>query len=282
MRDMADHSKVVLITGTSSGIGLACARHLAERGFRVFGTRRRPEGAPASFQELAMDVNDDASVLHAIEAIHQQAGRIDVLVNNAGLGYAGAIEDTSIHEARAQLETNFFGTLRLCQAVLPRMRAQGGGRIINISSIGGLIALPFQGMYCASKFAVEGMTEALRMEVRPFGIEVSLVEPGDFRTEFTRHRIRVKASGQGSSYAEQMQVSLGIMERDEQRGPSPVAVAKLIEKIIEAKNPRLRYSVGMFPQRLAISLRRLLPAWLFERIIASTYEVPAARSRMPR
>jgi NAD(P)-dependent dehydrogenase (short-subunit alcohol dehydrogenase family) len=220
-----------------------------------------------------MDVTDDDSVAHAIDTIYQQAGRIDVVVNNAGIGIAGAIEDTSMAEARAQFETNLFGVLRVCRAIVPRMRAQGGGRIINISSIGGLIALPFQGLYCASKFALEGMTEALRMEVAPFGIKVSLVEPGDFRTAFTQNRSRVAASGEGSAYDAQMQISLAIMERDEQRGPAPIAVARLVETIIAARNPRLRYSVGMFHQRLAILLRRVLPAAWFEYLIAASYEL---------
>jgi NAD(P)-dependent dehydrogenase (short-subunit alcohol dehydrogenase family) len=270
---MRQESRVVLVTGTSSGIGRACAVHLAGRGFRVFGARRRLEQAADTFQEIAMDVTDDDSVAHGIDAIYQQAGRIDVVVNNAGLGFAGAIEDTSMAEARAQFETNLFGTLRVCRAVLPRMRAQGGGRIINVSSIGGLIALPFQGLYCASKFAVEGMTEALRMEVEPFGIHVSLVEPGDFRTAFTQNRSRVAASGKSSVYDAQMQISLGIMERDEQRGPAPIAVARLVEKIIAAHHPRLRYSVGMFHQRLAILLRRVLPASWFDYLIAATYKL---------
>lgn len=270
---MNQQSRVVLVTGTSSGIGRASAVHLAGRGFRVFGTRRRLEQAADTFQELVMDVNDDGSVARAIDTIYQQAGRIDVVVNNAGIGYGGAIEDTSMAEARAHFETNLFGTFRVCRAILPRMRAQGAGRIINISSIGGLIALPFQGMYSASKFAVEGMTEALRMEVKPFGIKVSLVEPGDFQTAFTQNRGRVAASGKSSAYDAQMQISLGIMERDEQRGPAPIAVARLIEKIVAARNPRLRYSVGMFHQRLAILLRRLLPASLFEYLIATSYKL---------
>lgn len=272
MSEMAQNGRVVLITGTSSGIGRACALHLVERGFRVFGTRRLEQG-DEPFREIVMDVCDEDSVVRAIDAVYQQAGRIDVVINNAGLGYAGAIEDTSIEEAKAQFETNFFGTLRVCRAILPRMRAQGSGRIINISSIGGLIAVPFQGMYCASKFALEGMTEALRLEVRPFGIQVTLVEPGDFRTAFTQNRRKVHASGTGSAYEARLQTSLEIIERDEQRGPAPIAVARLIEKIIEARDPRPRYSVGMAYQRLAILVRRLLPATLFERIIASIYKL---------
>lgn len=273
MSELEQSSKVVLITGTSSGIGRASALHLAGRGFRVFGTRRRLEPGPGTFQEVVMDVNDDDSVARAIDAIYEQAGRIDVVVNNAGFGYAGAIEDTSMAEAKEQFETNFFGTLRVCRAVLPRMRARGDGRIINVSSIGGLIAVPFQGMYCASKFALEGMTEALRLEVKAFGIKVTLVEPGDFRTAFTENRRRVRASGAGSAYDAQMQNTLAIIERDEQRGPAPMDVARLLEKIIATPDPRPRYSVGMAYQRFAIVVRRLLPASLFERIIAASYKL---------
>ncbi|MGC8873617.1 MAG: SDR family NAD(P)-dependent oxidoreductase, partial [Chloroflexia bacterium] len=155
---------VVLITGASSGIGLACARYLADRGYRVFGTSRHPEACPPEpFPMIQMDVCDDASVLRGVEAVRERAGRIDVLVNNAGIGYGGAIEDTSLEEAHRQFETNFFGALRLCRAVLPIMRAQGSGLIVNMSSIGGLIGLPFQGLYSATKFALEGMSEALRL-----------------------------------------------------------------------------------------------------------------------
>ncbi|WP_428262063.1 SDR family oxidoreductase [Haliangium sp.] len=270
---MAHEQTIVLITGTSSGIGAACARHLAQRGLRVFGTRRALQQPPEGYQELAMDVTDDASVRQALDAVYEQAGRVDVLINNAGVGYAGAIEDTSITAAKAQFETNFFGALRLCQAVLPRMRERGSGRIINISSIGGLMSLPFQGMYCASKFALEAMTEALRLEVRAFGIKVSLVEPGDFRTGFTAHRVRVQPEHGSSAYADQMETTLAIAERDEQAGPDPILIAKLVEKIIRKRNPKLRYAVGMPTQRLGILLRRILSTAMFERVIAATYKI---------
>ncbi len=269
---------VVLITGATSGIGWACAEHLARRGYQVFGTGRRapfpPEPAPPGKPTLIrMDVTQDESVQQVVDFIVRETGRLDVAVNNAGFGIAGAVEDTSIEEAKAQLETNFFGVLRVCRAVLPVMRAQGEGLIVNISSLGGIIALPFQAMYSASKFAVEGLTEALRMEVRPFGIRVTLIEPGDMRTEFTAHRVRVAASGEGSAYRARFERTLQVMETDEQHGGSPEAVALLLERILRSPNPAPRYRVGPAFQRLAARLKGILPGRLFEWALAQYYRL---------
>src|SRR5258708_5663628 len=184
---MNEADSVVLVTGASSGIGAIAAAFLAERGYRVYAGARSAVTA-AGVEPIALDVSDDASVTRAIEAILAKEGRLDILVNNAGFGIAGAIEDTSIDEARAQFDVNFFGVLRMCRAVLPAMRPRKAGYIVNIGSIGGLIAIPFQGFYSASKFALEGFSEALRLEVRPFGIHVVLIEPGDHRTSFTPNR----------------------------------------------------------------------------------------------
>ncbi|HEX2569979.1 MAG TPA: SDR family NAD(P)-dependent oxidoreductase [Polyangia bacterium] len=271
----------VLITGASSGIGLACARWLAERGYRVFGASRRPPpaGDAAGFEYVAMDVTDDASVAAAVAEVVARAGRIDVVVNNAGFGYAGAIEDTSIEEARAQLDANFLGVLRVLHQVLPHMRAAGGGRVINISSIGGLIGAPFQGMYSASKFALEGLTEVLRHEVRADHIHVSLVEPGDFNTGFTANRRIVRGAGEGSPYREQFARTLAVIERDEAQAPGPRAIARLVERIIRTRRPALRYPVGVLLQRLGVTLRRFLPAALFEAIVRLLYRVRSRRGR---
>ncbi|MCY1013953.1 SDR family NAD(P)-dependent oxidoreductase [Nannocystis pusilla] len=184
---------VVLITGASSGFGEAAARLLAARGpCRVFGTSRRAAGhdTPGGVEMLPLDVRSDASVAACVDAVMQRAGRIDVLVNNAGYTLAGAVEETAIDEAKAQFDTNFFGMARMVRAVLPVMRAQGGGRIVNVSSLAGLVGVPFHAHYSASKFAVEGLSEGLRQEVRRFGIHVSLIEPGDFKTAGTAARER--------------------------------------------------------------------------------------------
>jgi NAD(P)-dependent dehydrogenase (short-subunit alcohol dehydrogenase family) len=268
------HSKrVVLISGTSSGFGKACAQHLCARGYQVFGTSRTyapalptaPIGNRAcQFDRLRMDVDDDESVRQAVEAVLAIVGRIDVVVNNSGIGIAGAVEDTTVDEARAQLETNFFSVLRVCRAVLPAMRAQGSGTIINISSIGGLVGIPFQALYSASKFAVEGLSEALRLEVRPFGIRVVLVEPGDADTAFTARRVRTAASLGNPTYREACERAVAIMEADEKNGMAPERVARLVEKIMRTRSPRLRYVVAPAPEAVAFGLRRFVPAGLFE------------------
>jgi len=266
--------KTILITGASSGLGLAGARHLAQRGYRVFGTSRReqPEGSEP-FTWIRMDVDDEISVRQGVAEVLRQAGRLDVVVNNAGFGFGGAIEDTALPEARAQVETILFGTLRVCQAALPIMRAQRSGLIVNVSSLGGIIALPFQGLYSAAKFAVEGLSEALRMEVRPWGIYVVLVEPADFRTDFTARRQRTAASGAGSPYAAAFERALAVIEHDELHGSSPEALGRLLERIIRRRSPRLRYTVGSLTELLAGILKPYLPQRLFEWIIRGHYRI---------
>lgn len=270
--------RVVLITGASSGIGRACAQHLQARGYRVYGTSRRvsaPDGVArdGDVRMIAMDVTCEDSVAAAVALVMAREGRIDVVVNNAGYGIAGAVEDTSLAEARAQLDTNFFGVLRVCRAVLPILRGQGGGYLVNISSIGGLIAIPFQGLYSASKFAVEGMTESLRAELRPYGVKVVMIEPGDFHTGFTGQRQRVAAAA-ASVHDARYRAALGVMEADETAGATPDAIARLLERIINRRSPALRYLAGPFMQKLSVLVfKRLLPQRWFERLIAGYYRI---------
>ena len=265
--------KVILVTGASSGIGRACATRLARQGHRVYGTSRTPRSTDGDFTMLAMDVTGAASVQAAVQTLLDREGRIDVVVNNAGIGYGGAVEDTAIDEARATFETNFFGVLRVCHAVLPAMRAQGHGTIINVSSIGGLISLPFQGLYTASKYALEGLSEALRMEVKRFGIHVTLVEPGDTSTEFTANRRNTRGADENPVYREAYQHTLAQIEKDERNGAPPEAVARTVARIVKASRPKVRYAVGPFHQKLAILVKRLVPSGLFERIIMLAYGV---------
>jgi len=223
---------------------------------------------------IAMDVTSEDSVAHALKSILAREGRLDVVFNNAGDGIAGSVEDTSIEEARQQLDTNFFGVLRVCRAALPILRRQGAGLIVNVSSLGGLVGLPFQGLYSASKFAVEGMTEVLRMEVRPFGVRVALIEPGDFRTGFTAQRRKVLAAQRDSAYAERFGKALAVMERDETHGADPLAVARLLERIINTRSPRPRYKVGGFLQTLSVGLlRKILPQKVFEYLLMASYGI---------
>ncbi len=266
--------KAVLVVGASSGIGRACAVHLAHRGYRVFGTTRRPVGEVEAalrrelgdsgrLEIIRMDVDDAGSVDAGVHEVVERAGRIDGVVNCAGFGIGGSIEDTSDEEAKAIFETNFFGTLRVCRAVLPFMRRQGSGTIVNVSSIGGRIAVPFVGLYGATKFAVEGLTEALRMEVQRFGIRVVLVEPGDFSTGFTDSRRPARNALESEVYADSYRAALAVIERDERGGSSPEAIAKLVARILAARSPRLRYTVGAVFQRVALALKIVLPARLF-------------------
>jgi NAD(P)-dependent dehydrogenase (short-subunit alcohol dehydrogenase family) len=268
---------VVLITGASSGFGEACADHLARLGYRVYGTSRSasfPEGgAEQNPRMIPMDVRDDHSVRAAVDFVLTEEGRLDVVVNNAGLGMAGAVEDTSLEEAKALFETNFFGMHRVCRAVLPTLRAQRSGLIVNMSSIGGLIAIPFQGFYSASKFATEALTEALRMELMPFGIRVTLLEPGDFKTGFTDNRVFARASSTNPAYRALCQDAIAVMEHDEQHGGAPIELARTLATVIEKRSPRPRYALGMLAQRLAVWLHRLLPNRLFEKGVMAYYKV---------
>jgi short-subunit dehydrogenase len=268
----ANTRNIVLVAGASSGIGLATVQSLHAQGFCVYGaSRRRPDG---EIPWLTMDVNDDASVASGIAAIIEAEGRIDALVNCAGFGIAGAIEDTSIDEARAQFETNFFGAMRTCRAVLPTMRAQKHGLIINIGSLAGLIAVPFQGLYSASKFALEGFSEALRMEVKKYGIDIAIVEPGDFKTGFTASRIRVTAADAPSPYFADCERALQQMEKDESTGLPASHVAELVQRIIETPHPRLRYRVGKTTQKAAVGLKHILPETIFEALVMQSFHVP--------
>ena len=206
---------------------------------------------------LTMDVTDDQSVERAVATVLEREGQLDILVNNAGMGIAGPVENTSIEEAKRQLDVNFFGAFRVSRAVLPIMRSQRSGYIVNIGSIGGLIAIPYQSMYSASKFALEGLSESLRMEVRPFGIKVVIIEPGDHKTAITENRTAM--SGGADAYKESFQAALARTAHDEQSGPGPEQVARLLYRIVNTRDPRLRYTIGPAQQRAAVWLKRLLP-----------------------
>jgi NAD(P)-dependent dehydrogenase (short-subunit alcohol dehydrogenase family) len=271
---MSDTARVVLVTGASSGIGQACARHLAGRGWRVFGTSRRADDGArdAGVEMLRMDVDRDDSVDSAVRTLLERAGRIDAVVNNAGWALAGAVEDTPAARAMAQLETNFAGAWRVCRAVLPAMRAAGRGHIVNVGSIGGRVGLPFQAAYSASKFALAGFSEALSGEVRPFGIRVVLIEPGNYRTGITASR--AVAPDAGGAYADRFARALSVIERDEERGADPAEVARLVERVLNTRAPRLRYLAGPAAERLAAAAgKSLLPGRLFERLILRLYGI---------
>lgn len=260
------HQRVVLVTGASTGIGRLCAERLAASGWRVFGAARSAganEAAPGSNLDwLPMDVTDDVSVQTAIDTILAQTGRIDAIVNNAGFSMRGSVEDVPMEEARAVFETNFFGALRVCRAAAPALRARGG-YIVNMSSVAGVVGLPFTGHYCATKFALEGLSECLRYEMRPYGVHVVLVEPGDYRTGIQANR-RTSSETQQGAYAQAFDRFLQKRQAFAARAPTAEPVAALVEKILNDHAPRLRYVVAMPGQKLLPLLRRLLPQGVYE------------------
>jgi len=265
----------VLITGASSGIGAACAARLSGEGHRVFGTTRGAKPAtPAAVDWLTLDVCDDASVARGVEQVIDAAGRLDALVNNAGFGLAGSVEDTTPEDVVRQLDTNLLGALRMVRAVVPHMRERGRGRIVQMSSLAGRIGVPFQGAYAASKFALEGLSESLALELRPFGIDVVLVQPGDVRSGFGAARRWTEQARANPLYRERAARAVGAMEEAERTGPPPERVAALVARIVAARRPRLRYVCATPLERSALLLQRVLPGRVFERIVRATYDAP--------
>ena len=242
--------RVVLVTGASSGIGEATALELVQRGFTVYGAARRIDRmtglAAHGVRTFEMDVTDDASMTSGVERILREQGRIDVLVNNAGYGSYGALEDVPIEEARRQFEVNIFGLARLTQLVLPHMRGQRRGRIVNVSSIGGKFYEPLGSWYHATKFALEGLSESLRVELEPHGVHVVIIEPGPIRTEWGRisGESALLTSGD-TAYAAQARQLAKVFERSDRPGvgAEPRVVAAAIAKAVTARRPRTRYAV---------------------------------------
>ncbi len=263
--------KVILITGASTGIGRACADLLASRGWIVVGTSRH-EVKDATWQHRRMDVDDDLSVRSVIGATFEEHARLDAVLNCAGWGLAGAAEETSIEQAKSQMETNFWGAVRVANSAVPIFRQTGQGRLIFMSSIGGLIALPFQSFYSASKFALEGYAEALGYEVSPFGVRVTLVEPGNFKTDFTQSRRTVEPN-EADVYTTARDKAISLMASDEQNGADPTSVAKTVESLLASSKPPLRVSVGKFDERIGLVAKRILPFSIFQRAARSSLGV---------
>ena len=260
--------RVALVTGASSGIGFATASLLAARGYRTFGTSRMPQTGPKNVEMVQLDVRSDESVCSAMNNILRQADRIDVLVNNAGFGLYGAVEETSLAEARAQLETNFWGAVRLTDQVLPGMRERGSGRIINVTSVLGFMPVPFHAYYVASKHALEGYSEVLALEVRPFGVFVTAIEPSWVRSRFFEHRQEAKKSLDAYKRERDL-VSPQMRERTE-HGRHPDVAARVIYKAIISANPAVRYTVDLGAGALKVA-RSFLPSSLFDRLLRRSF-----------
>lgn len=265
---------MILITGVSSGFGKECSRLLAEKGHKVYGTVRAEGLQDGLVNLLKMDLTDLPSIIEAVRKVVDNEGRIDVLINNAGMHTGGPAETIPEEFFRLQMETNFTGMVNLTRQVLPVMRRQGGGLIINFSSIGGLMGLPFQAFYSASKFAVEGFSEALRMEVAPFKIKILVINPGDFNTGNTKARRNFMApTGEDDPYNSRFMRALEVIENDEISGRKPVILARKIARIVESRNPRQRYIISAFYEKTAVALKYLLPARLFRYILEKNYRL---------
>lgn len=267
-------SKVVLITGGSSGIGKAIGSFLKAKGHVVYGTARNPFSYPefSAFPLVALDVRKPESIQTAVAQVIQEQGRLDVLVNNAGVGITGPIEETPLEEIRNTFDINFNGPLQMIQAVLPQMRGQGSGTIINITSIAGYMGLPYRGIYSASKGALELATEALRMETKDFGIRFANLAPGDFATNIAAGRYHAPVLD-GSPYKEPYGNTLKAMDEHVDQGGDPVEVAQKVWQIITSDSPKIHYKVGQPMQKFSIVLKRLLPDKVYEKMLLNHYKL---------
>ena len=270
--------RTVLITGASSGIGMVTSLHLAGRGYTVIGTSRaldrlgelfdRAEARGLRVFGAELDVNSDESVNTVVPGLESQFGEIDALVNNAGFGMWGPVEALSIDDLRSQFETNFFGAVRMMQAVMPGMIERGRGRIVNISSVLGRVGTPFNGAYVSSKYALEGISESLRTELRPFGVHVSLIEPGLFATDFQKNQVRAARSDDPDlPYAPYIRSYNRRHEQFERMAADPIRVAKVIERALRSRRPSFRYPVGV-DAWAGIFSARLLPERLFHALLS--------------
>ncbi len=264
--------KVVLITGASSGIGKVTAEFLSQKGYKVYGTSRSPKKESKSFSMIPLDLNDVVSIENAIKTVVEKEGRIDILINNAGTGITGSIEDTPTIEMQKTFNTNFFGTINVIKSVLPQMRKQQSGLIINMTSIAGYMGLPFRGVYSSSKSALERITESIRMEVRNFGIIITNIAPGDFATNIAANRYHTPVF-EDSAYKEVYQKNLDLMDAYVDSGGDPIKIAKKVYRIINKSNPKIHYKVGSFIEELSIVLKQVLPNKIYEYMIMKYYKM---------
>lgn len=263
--------KVILITGGSSGIGKAIGEYLTERDYQVYGTSRNPQKVTeSSFPILKMDVNDTSAIKAVISDILSKSQKIDVVINNAGVGITGPIEETPEDEIKKAFQTNFLGPINVIKAVLPQMREQGFGHILNITSIAGYMGLPYRGIYSATKASLEITIEAMRMETLQFGIKMTNVAPGDFATNIAAGRYHSPVL-ENSPYKKDYGNTLKTMNEHVDNGSDPLEMAKVVHKIIETKNPRIHYKVGSSLQKFSIVLKRVLPDKVYERMLLRHY-----------
>jgi short-subunit dehydrogenase len=266
-------NKVVLITGASAGIGKAIGEFLHNKGFVVYGTSRNPEKITNSvFHLIALDVRNSDSIHVAVAKVIAISGRLDILINNAGVGITGPLEEIPLAEIKANFDTNFFGPIEVMKAVLPQMRQQQSGLIINITSIAGYMGLPYRSIYSASKGALSIITEALRMEVKSFGIQITDVAPGDFATNIAASRFHAPVI-KDSAYEKPYGATLKMMDNHVDSGSNPLEMAEAIYAIIQNPNPKVHYRVGFFMQKFSIVLKKILPDIVYEKMLMKHYKL---------
>ena len=266
-------SKVVLVTGASSGIGKAIATFLFAKGYIVYGTSRNPKNEKEfSFELIALNVLKLDTINTAVNYILEKEGRLDVLVNNAGMGITGPVEETPTDEMRAVFNTNLFGAIDVMKAVLPQMRKQNAGTIINVTSIAGYMGLPFRGLYSATKAALEIVTEAARMEVKNFGIQIVNVAPGDFATNIAAGRYHTPVF-ENSAYKKDYQTNLDLMDAHVGGGMDPLEMAKIVYEITNTKHPKIHYKVAGFMEKFSIFLKRILSDNVYEKLLMNHYKL---------
>ncbi|WP_054850750.1 SDR family oxidoreductase [Olleya sp. ITB9] len=265
-------SKVVLITGGSSGIGKSIGEFLTDKGFTVYGTSRNPSNyINSKFKLVALDVNDTVTIATAVSTVIKAEGKLDVLVNNAGVGINGAIEELPQEQIQHNFNTNFFGPINVIKAVLPQMRKQQSGLVINITSIAGYMGLPYRGIYSASKGALEIVTEALRMETKDFGVQFTNIAPGDFATNIAAGRYHAPVL-KDSPYTKYPSVLKDIDDHVD-NSSSPIAVAKKVHQVINTKKPKIHYKVGAPMQKFSIVLKFLLSDKMYEKLLLNHYKL---------
>lgn len=266
--------RVVLVTGGSSGIGKSIGIYLSSKGFKVYGTTRRVEAHAnfTDFELLQLDVGNPESIGAAISELMAREGRLDVLINNAGIGITGPIEETPQAEILKAFDTNFNGPLHMSKAVLPHMRRQEKGLIINITSIAGYMGLPYRGIYSASKGALELVMEAMRMEVKGFGVNITNLAPGDFATNIASGRYHAPIL-EDSAYKEPYGSTLQMMNEHVDSGQDPMKVARMVYAIINTKKPKVHYKVGQFMQKFSLFLKKILPDKVYEKLLMNHYKL---------
>ena len=266
-------NKVILITGGSTGLGKAIGEFLHHKNYVVYGTSRNPEKFTNSiFPLLPLDVRSAESIRLAIAEVVRVSGRLDVVINNAGVGIIGPVEEVPTDAMRNNFETNLFGPIEVMKAVLPQMRLQKSGLIINITSIAGYMGLPYRGIYSASKGALEILTEAIRMEVKPFGIEITNVAPGEFATNIAANRYHVPVE-QGSPYAAVYGKTIELINSHVDSGDDPTKMASAIYAIINSEKPNVHYKIGPFMSRFSVMLKRILPDKVYEKMLMKHYKL---------